>query len=415
MNRATRPSPLDAILYHDPLMRVGFILHLSGQAPPLDHLAAHVRKRLDELPSFSLTLKGRGTKALWCHQPPDLDHHLRAVELPAGADVYDSVRELHKEPFADDRPPWTMTLLHGQAPGQYSIFYRINHGLQDGGAIARTLEVLFATEPIDALASSAVVHGSGVPPRPAPRHYAYAAKLLARSTAKSLLWPHPEVGYSTERVFHWTVVPTTTLRNMAHAHGGSVNDAFVATLARTASQWAARHHPHYDGTGLPVMLAINNRRPTVVDAPGNRASTGRFKVPGHLDPLARTLEAVVAATRPLKQPPYREAVRRLSENIPPSVIDRSFRSFFTPERAAVCSSNVSIRHPLALAGTPVHAIDGVTVLPLGAPVSVALISYQGSSRAVFVTDPVLPDTEELHQEWSAAVADAPPQATNCRS
>ncbi|MFF5809471.1 hypothetical protein [Streptomyces sp. NPDC012746] len=161
-----------------------------------------------------------------------------------------------------------------------------------------------------------------------------------------------------------------------------------------------------------VTLAINNRRPAAVEIPGNFVAAGRFHLPGHKEPLSQGLRTAVAATRPLKQPSYREAIRRLSENIPPSIVDRSFRLLLSPERAAVTSSHFAIRHPLALAGDPVHAIDPITVLPLGAPVSVLMITYQGNSRAVFVTDPVLPGADKLHQIWLSEATDLPSPATH---
>ncbi|WP_159395394.1 wax ester/triacylglycerol synthase domain-containing protein [Streptomyces albireticuli] len=379
------------------------MIHLTGQAPSLDRLAAHLRQRLDRLPALSLTMRGQGTAAVWCSQSPELDHHLRVHEVPIGADIYDAVRELHHAPFTEGRPPWTMTLLHGHTPGHYAIVYLINHGLQDGGGIIRTLEVLFAHPAVDAASSSATVRTLCVPSRPSPRHYAQAAALLARSVKKSPLWPHPRYGYSTERVFHWAGVPTKLLRDLAGPFGGSSNDAFLATLARVASRWAVQRHPGYEGNRLPVTLAINNRRPAVVDLPGNRATGGRLDLPGHIEPLGQSLRSVVAATGLLKQAPCREAIRRLSENIPPSLLDRSFRSLLSPERAEVFSSHFAIRHELGFAGDPVHAIDPITVLPLGSPVSVLMISYQGQSRTVFVTDPALPDADRLHQEWRAEV------------
>ncbi|MGW2364644.1 hypothetical protein ACWCZ5_03540 [Streptomyces sp. NPDC001667] len=115
---------------------------------------------------------------------------------------------------------------------------------------------------------------------------------------------------------------------------------------------------------------------------------------------------MAAATGLLKQAPCREAIRRLSENIPPSLLERSFRSLLSPERAEVFSSHFAIRHELYLAGDPVHAIDPITALPLGGPVSVLMISYRGQSRTVFVTDQALPGADRLRQEWRAEVEGA---------
>lgn len=111
-------------------------------------------------------------------------------------------------------------------------------------------------------------------------------------------------------------------------------------------------------------------RPSPLDALMYHDSSmrpGGFHLPGHVHSLDQSLRTVVAATRPLKQAAYREAIRRLSENVPPVITDRAFRSLFSPRRAAVYSSHFAIRHEPALADDPVHAIDPITVLPLGSP------------------------------------------------
>ncbi|QIS03384.1 hypothetical protein F5X71_14585 [Nocardia brasiliensis] len=145
MGRKTEASPLDALLYHDRTMCIGLVLHLTGRAPTPDRLASHVRDRLDRLPALSVIVSGSGTAATWLRRSPELGYHVRSRDLSAGADIYDVVRELHREPFAEGRPPWTMTILDGHIPGEYLIFYRVSHGVQDIGGITRTLEILSGT------------------------------------------------------------------------------------------------------------------------------------------------------------------------------------------------------------------------------------------------------------------------------
>ncbi|MFD0635735.1 wax ester/triacylglycerol synthase domain-containing protein [Catenulispora yoronensis] len=395
------------MLYHDRSMRIGLVLHLAGQAPPLKRLIDHVRERLGQSPALSLTLVGRGTSAVWHLQPPNLEDHLGVREVPEGTNIHEVVRNLHQEPFADGRPPWTMTLVQGYSPGRYALVYRISHGIQDTGGMARTLEILFATAPVPAAASSATVRGLITPPRPTLRHRTYAVRLLAHSTAKSGLWPHPDHGYSDQWAYQWTEVPTDSLRSLAAPHHGSANDAFLATMTRAVSHWAAHGHPRHSGPGMPVTMAINLRSPALADTPGNHVTTGRFTLPGHTEPLSRTLQMAVAATTPLKQPPYREAIRRTFDSIPPWLIQASFRTLLSPKRAAACSSHFAIRHPLAYNGDPVQAIDPITALPAGAPVSALMISYEGASRAVFVTDSALPGMDRIHQVWRAEVEERP--------
>ncbi|WP_238815894.1 hypothetical protein [Nocardia brasiliensis] len=242
------------------------------------------------------------------------------------------------------------------------------------------------------------------PPRPRLRHYLYAVRLVAGASSKTALWPHPVHGYSGLRSLEWAEVPTNTLRSLAGPHGGSTNDAYLSSLARVISQWAARHHPNSDGHEIPISLAINNRRPADVSAPGNQFAVGRMTLPGDNVPFAQGTRMTAVRTAPLKQGQYREAIRRLAASVPRLVMERAFRSALSPARACVLSSHFVIRRPLAFAGDPVHAIDPVTALPVGAPVSILLITYQKVSRAVFVTDSIVPGLENLHEMWHAEVS-----------
>ncbi|KOG90161.1 hypothetical protein ADK38_10265 [Streptomyces varsoviensis] len=93
-------------------------------------------------------------------------------------------------------------------------------------------------------------------------------------------------------------------------------------------------------------------------------------------------------------------------------MDLSARAFLSPERAAVLCSNFVLRNPLRWRDDPVHAVDGVTALPPGVPLSVLLITYQERASAVFVSDPALPGMDKAHQHWQRIVHE---QAATARS
>ncbi len=397
-----RPSPLDEVLYQDPAMTVGALLHLNGTPPPLTTLTEHVRRHLHRLPALTLTIENRASHSRWHHLRPALEHHIRSQALPPGGAPHEAVRELAQAPLPANEPPWDLTLLHGHAPGRYALLYRVNHGLQDGGGFVHTLETLFSPTPIPPVQSSALVRPLIDAPRPTLRQTADAARLLARATTRTGLWPHPEHGYSAERTLRWTAVPTHALHALARPYGGTGNDAYIAALAHTLQHWTARHHPR-PAAGTPLTVAISTRTPATLGLPGNHATAGRFTLHGAGTALSQSLRATVQATALLKSPPHRAAIRHISRGTPPWLIRKAFTTIASPERATVFCSGVAFRHPLSFLNHPVDAIDPLVCLPLGSPACTFLFTYQGLSSVLFTTDSALPGMDRLHHRWQDTV------------
>ncbi|WP_328387847.1 wax ester/triacylglycerol synthase domain-containing protein [Nocardia sp. NBC_00416] len=393
-----RPSPLDALIYEQAGLVVGAVLHLTGAPARRDELCAHVTGRLTALPSLSAVMVGQGLAAQWVQRRPDVEQHIREHELPVGAAVEDATRELSRAAFPTDGPRWDLTIIHGYAADRYALFYRVHHGLQDGGAVAHAVETLFSADPVPKEQSSGVVQALVDPPAPSLRDKWGALKFLARTTATTDLWPHPTYRYSQERGLNWSAVPTEVLRSAARRHGGTVNDAYVTSVARTFASWTAVHATHAS-RALPLSIALNIRRPVDVDAPGNQTLAGRVVVPDPTMPVPSVLPATIEANRLLKSATHREALRRLTQGAPRRLVNMSMSALLAPERGAIFCSNVAFRHPLQWQGTAVSAIDPLVLLPLGAPAAALLYSYEGRSSVVFVTDPALPQMDDLHNVW----------------
>ncbi|MDQ0994040.1 wax ester/triacylglycerol synthase domain-containing protein [Streptomyces sp. V3I7] len=396
--RYGRPSPLDSLLYHDPSMVIGALLHFRGTPPPLQALTEHVLQRLDQVPPLSLAMKGRGLQARWHRVRPEVGHHIRSQTVPAGRSTHDVVRELARAPFAPGEPLWDLTLLHADAPDRYAVLYRVSHGLQDGGGFIHTLETLFSPTTIPRDQCSAAIRHLSDPPRPILRQKAAAARVIAQASTKTGLWPHPEHGHSTERTFRWAAVPSHLLRALTRPLAGTCNDAYIATLGYTLLRWTAQHHPS-PTDGIPLSVAISTRSTATLDAPGNHVSAGRFTLPGTGTPLPQYLRTTVHATALLKSSPHREAVRRIASGTPPWLVQKSFKTLLSPQRASVFCSNLTVRNPLSFRTDPVTAIDPLTAISPGSPASILLITYQDRSSALFITDSALPDMDMLHERW----------------
>ncbi|MEU1527692.1 wax ester/triacylglycerol synthase domain-containing protein [Nocardia rhamnosiphila] len=393
-----RPSPLDALIYEQSGLVVGAVLHLTGAPARRDELCAHITGRLTALPSLSAVMAGEGLAAWWVQRRPDVEQHIREHKVVEGGSVEEATRELSRATFPADGPRWDLTVIHGYAADRYAIFYRVHHGLQDGGAVAHTVETLFSVDPIPKEQSSGVVQSLIDPPAPSLRDKLGALQFLARTTATTDLWPHPTYAYSQERALNWSAVPTEVLRSAARRYGGTANDAYVTSVARTFASWTAVHATHASRS-LPLSIALNIRRPVDIDTPGNQTLAGRIVVADPGMPLPSVLPATIEANRLLKSATHREALRRLTQGAPRRLVNMSMSALLAPERGAIFCSNVAFRHPLQWQGTAVTAIDPLVLLPLGAPAAALHYSYEGRSSTLFVTDPALPGMDDLHNVW----------------
>lgn len=122
--------------------------------PPLADLRAHVTANLARLPRLTHYLKGPGLRARWARDPDlDLEHRVRERRIEPGDENLDIARqELLTHPLPDDGPLWDLWLLHGHAPGRFTLCYRAHHTSHDGSGVLNTLYELFGTAPAGATA-----------------------------------------------------------------------------------------------------------------------------------------------------------------------------------------------------------------------------------------------------------------------
>ncbi|GAA2967196.1 hypothetical protein GCM10010446_61170 [Streptomyces enissocaesilis] len=380
-------------------MRIGLLLRLAGTAPSVDALRAHVAERMHALPALGTTLCDSGPQPRWDTLAPDLNLHVRSHLVPPGSSVESALQHLRDASWPRHAPLWDLTLVHGYAGDEYGLFYRTHHAVQDAAGIVFAVETLLSATPVPLERSSAVSRSLDAAPPPSLRHKAAAVRRLARATAKSTRWPHPHYHHSTERTFRWTSVPDTALRSAATPHGGTCNDAFIAALALAVLAWEAEHHPQPPQNELAIAIPVNLRHPQENNAPGNYVIPVQLRLPGLAMPLPDYVRETVRATAWVKKPQHCTALRSITDAIPPSVYRKSIERLISPRYAAVAASQFVMRNPLAYKNDPVRTIMPLTVLPRGAPLSVVLVRYQGTSTACFVTDSALPGMDALHHHW----------------
>ncbi|MFG2878718.1 wax ester/triacylglycerol synthase domain-containing protein [Streptomyces sp. NPDC048337] len=397
-------SLMDAKLHADSSAQIGAVLHLIGDPPHVDELRTHVAARIKSVPAWGMTIAGRGDQARWAAVPLDLEHHVRSRCLPPGRTLEDGlVHELQHKPFSAERPQWDLTLLTGHAPGRYAIMYRVNHGLMDGAAVIRAAEVLFGPSQISPAQSAALAPGLSKAPKPSRLLVAATLAREVRAFAQSGPWRHESLTYSDERVSKRTTVPADLLRLTARPHGGTSNDVFLAALALTLSRWINEHVPGQSAGHVQIAAAVNVRRPDEIDHPGNRIGLANIQLPCSDTATPEHLRLVSEATGVLRSPTHRAAMYQITRHAPRFAVKPATRWFTSAKRPNVMTSYMALRHPMSFRGAPVHAVDPVTVLPAGCPLSVVLLRYQDQATAHFVSDKALPDLDTLNDAWGKAV------------
>ena len=435
--------PADAVLWtieHDPVLRstiVGVAL-LDGTPEWKD-----VVERIDRLTRLVWPLRQKAVSPPLRSGPPrwvtdpdfDLSFHLRRVRLPEPEGLDGVLRlagQLASAAFDRSRPLWETVLVEGLEGDRSALVMKLHHSLTDGvGAIelyAHLVDPLDGSEPgpvpdppvttgeprelfESALADlgsdlahvAAKVPGwaSGVAQHAmADPSGAVAEARKAASSIVKLLKPAPTPlspamrtrGLARElRAFE---VSLRQLRDAAHAHGGTVNDAYLAAIAGGV----ARYHADLGVSSerLRVTMPINLRR-AGDEAGGNRFSPARFAVPLDVaDPVARMARMGEIARSWRAEPAlaYTDVLAASLDRLPVPVTTALFGGML--KGTDLVATNVpGAPVPVSLCGVPV-ARQWAFAPPSGAALSVALLSHTGTACIGMAIDPAaVPDADHL--------------------
>ncbi|MBQ1096187.1 DUF1298 domain-containing protein [Streptomyces sp. b94] len=403
MSSTLRPTPMDLTLHHmaqtrpSPSMTVGAALHLDGAAPRLADLRTHITAHLHRLPRLTHYLKGPGLRARWAHEPnPDLESRIRERRTEPGEEKLETaLRDLLTHPLPSDGPLWDLWLLHGHTPGRYVLCYRAHHTSHDGGGMLNTLIRLFGTSAAGAADVPASTAGLSA--------YARTFKGMLGSFAHNDIWNDPERPLHGNRVNTWVEVPTAALRTVGAARGGSSNDAVLAALAGALRTWSSEYWPRAADRPVPAVVMVDLRRPgEEQDRPGNLFTFAPISLPCQQPTRDTRLDAVIAATRALRSPAQRNAMRTMSTLTPARVFHALATRLSTPSRAIIDTSHVSLHQPMHYQGNPVTGVQPLTWLPLSHPISIAACSYSGVTTVHFVIDQALPEPQRIPVLWKQA-------------
>jgi len=434
----------DALLWaieHDPVLRSTIlgIMVLEG-TPAWDDLVA----RIDRLTRFVPRLRQRVEEHPLRAGPPrwvadtafDLGYHLRRVRLPSEGDlatVLELAGPLVAAGFDRSRPVWEIVLVEGMAEGRSALLLKLHHSLTDGvGAIELALHLLdpppdvapaelppaptgdvLATaslwrRAIDDAASSSLRLVADVPGA-ISRIAAGAVEAVrdpatavadARRTAASvarLLAPAGEPlsplmrGRGLSRQLYAIEVPLADLRAAARAHGGTVNDAFLAAIGGGMARYHRDRGVHVEQ--LRVTMPINLRS-SGDDPGGNRFSPARFPMPVDAgDPVRRMALAGEIARRWRDEPAmgFTDLLATAIDRLPVPMATSLFGAML--KGVDLVATNVpGVPFAVSLCGVPIEK-QWAFAPPSGSALSIALLSHVGTAciglnvDTVAVTEP----------------------------
>ena len=345
MDRLTAEDRLtlwpDAIWPQD----IGALLVLDGAglvAPGGDFRAdaarAAVVARLHRLPRLRQVIqtprRGMGGP-LWVDAPAfDLDDHVHVAAVPAPggeAQVLAEVERIRHHPLDHTRPLWELWFLTGLADGRVGMFLRLHHVVSDGIAGLASLGELLDTAPDatveppppwtpapppaagtlarDALRtwSERVVHAIGSVRR--PRSLARRATTAARGLGELVgapPGPRTSLGgvIGPDRRLACVRAELGRVKELAHAHGATVNDVLLAAIAGGLRDLLRSRGATVDHLTVPVFVPVSLRRRGSDGPTGNLISQMVVPLPLGSDDPGYRLRAIAAETARRKADPH---------------------------------------------------------------------------------------------------------------
>lgn len=438
----------------DPALRSSItVLVCFERSPGYRALAERMEQVTLALPRF----RQRVRSAVWPWSPPtwetdpdfDMSYHLRSVRA-AGEGSFEDLLSLATPVASDvvdrDRPLWHMTLVEGLAAGRAALVAKLHHTLTDGVGAVRLALLMFDFEPdaggagvggvaggagvggvaggagVSGAAGGAGVSGVAGGAGPASRgvverlasdlaHEAQGAWEIARHALPAAL------DLDSARAFAAMFAPTlrpcspvmaarslgmrlavldVALEDMRSAGArvaGTVNDAFLASIAAGLARYHSRHGAV--AARLRVGVAINMRSDDAAGAMGNEFAGVRLVfdlADASADERIRSAHEVVAEARAHRALPVFDTLAAVANRVPGAfgAIAATFRS------VDVLASNVAGSDAaLYLGGARVTKM--VPFGPRGgSALNLTLLSYDGTvSIGVNVDPAATPDFEVL--------------------
>ena len=396
-------------------MIVGAVLVLGTRAGfSVEHTRRLLGERITVVPRLRQRLyrapPGCG-RPFWADDPAfDLCHHVRQVPCPAPGDqraLLDVAAAVIGEPLPRSRPLWSATFVTGLAGGGTGLVMVMNHVLADGiGGLA--------------VLASLVDEGTGAPsagaapvpfPAPAPGPGTLAAEAWAgrayrlvhpagsiRMTGQGLAelggarpprrLPRTSLNRPTgpRRRLDVITADLAAVRDLGHAHGGTVNDVILAAVTGALRALLASRGEQLEQ--VTVSVPVSARRQATSGQLGNQVGVMPVALPA-TGTLAGRIARIAAITRQRKTAARGTSVTLLGPLFQLLARAGLLRRFVNHQRL-VHTFATNLRgpaQPLTFAGAPLRAIIPIANTTGNVPVTFAALSYAGTVWLTVLSDP----------------------------
>lgn len=368
----------------------------------------------------------------------DLGLHLHRIALPAPGDrraLEAFVADRMVVPLDRSRALWEFHLIDGYGSGS-AVLARMHHAIADGIALARVLfsltderaagdddaATIIAPErrhgrldllrPAAAALSlgrdvaGAMLH-EGLEVATHPRHVAEVVRTAgddARTLAK-VLRARPDTDTVlrgragiAERVAWADPVPLEGVRELAHAHGATINDVLVAAMTGALREYLIGRDSLVDEIHAIVPF---NLRPLDEPLPrelGNRFGLVTLPLPVGIPDRGERLRAVMRAMGRIKtspEGPISYAVLN-AIGVTPAQVEAALVGVFSGVGSTVLTNVPGPRATVFLAGSPVRGVLVWAPVSGDMAMSVSIFSYAGGVSVGVMTDAgLVPDPETI--------------------
>jgi diacylglycerol O-acyltransferase / wax synthase len=431
---ADRLSALDvSFLYlEEPTtpMHVGAVVFFEQGQVPLTHadLRHLISQRIAFVPRYRQRIKwvpGGIAAPVWVDDTSfDITYHVRASALPhPGSDeqLRDLVARIMARPLDRARPLWEVYLVEGLHDGRVALLYKTHHALIDGVGAMDIGQVILdrspepretpsdawrpRPEPSDAelvaeafaelvarpaAAVEALRHSLNRPVVTGATRHA-AATLNGLFSALQTVRKPPEARaingpIGEARRFAKATSSLDDIKQVKNAHGGSVNDVVLATVAGALRSWLIQRGEQVEpGDHLRALVPVSVRGPQQGDPShgGNAISSFLVDLPiGEADPLRRLadISTVMTGHKRSGQAVGAEALVRVASFTPGTVHSLGARvvNGLADRLFNVLISNVpGPQFPLWAGGARMVAAHPIVPLAKNQTLAIGVSSYNG--------------------------------------
>ena len=370
-------------------------------------------------------------RPFWADDPAfDLRHHVRQLPCPPPGDqpaLLEVAAAATGEPLPRSRPLWSATFVTGLADGSTGLVIVMNHVLADGigglAVLARLVDEIPGLPPGDRERARFPVPAPGARTLAADAWAGRARGLthLARSV-HTLRQGLAELGGArpprrlpatslnrptgSQRRLDVVAADLAAIRDLGHAHGGTVNDVILAAIAGALRALLESRDEELDL--VTASVPVSARQEATGGQLGNQVGMMPVALPSRGD-LAARMTRIAAITRERKTAARGTSAAVLGLPFRLLAPTGLLRWFFNRQRL-VHTFATNLRgpaEPLTFAGAPVRAVIPIPATTGNVTVTFGVLSYAGTLRITVVSDPSrVPDvavlTAALRRELGSA-------------